>query len=80
MKKILFASAAALTVTIAGAASAADLPMKAEMPIVARFSWTGCYLGGTIGGGLASKDMTDPVQLVQDSLNGAPGDAPASPP
>ena len=71
MKKILFASATALTVTIAGAASAADLPMKAE-PIVARFSWTGCYLGGAVGGAFARKDMTDPVQLVQDSFNGAP--------
>jgi opacity protein-like surface antigen len=69
MKKLLFATAAALTVTVPGTAGAADLPMKAE-PIVARFSWTGCYLGGTLGGAFARKDITDPVQLVQDSFDG----------
>jgi outer membrane immunogenic protein len=70
MKKLLFATAAALTVNFAGAASAADLPLKSEMPVVPRFSWTGCYLGGHIGGGRGTKDMTDLVFLVQDSLIG----------
>ena len=53
-------------------AIAADLPLKAEVPVAPVFSWTGCYLGGHIGGGRGTKDMTDPVQLVQDTLNGAP--------
>jgi opacity protein-like surface antigen len=71
MRKTLFAQAAALAVTLAGPAIAADLPMKSEAPYVApRFSWTGCYVGGHIGGGRGTKDMTDPVQLVQDSING----------
>jgi opacity protein-like surface antigen len=69
MKKLLFAAAAVLTVILTDTAGAADLPMKAE-PIVARFSWTGCYLGGTLGGAFARKDITDPVQLVQDSFSG----------
>ncbi len=36
---------------LAGAASAADMPLKA--PLVApppAFSWTGCYIGGNVGG------------------------------
>jgi outer membrane immunogenic protein len=72
MKRLLFATAAAFIVTVAGAASAADLPLKSPAPVVPVFSWTGCYLGGHIGGGRGTKDMTDPVQLVQDTLSGAP--------
>jgi outer membrane immunogenic protein len=69
--RMLFATAAALAVTIAGSARAADMPLKAETPFAARFTWTGCYLGGHLGGGFAHKDITDPVQLVQDSFAGA---------
>jgi opacity protein-like surface antigen len=73
MRKISFArAAAALAVMLAGPAFAAELPLKAEVPVVPVFSWTGCYLGGHIGGGRGSKAMTDPVLLVQDTLI-APG-------
>jgi outer membrane immunogenic protein len=73
MRKLLLAQAAALAVTLAGPAVAADLPLKSEVPYVApRFSWTSCYLGGHIGGGRGTKDMTDPVFLVQENLI-APG-------
>jgi opacity protein-like surface antigen len=73
MRKLLFAHATALAVTLAGPAIAADLPLKSEVPYVApRFSWTSCYVGGHLGGGFARKDMTDPVQLAQDSFNGGP--------
>jgi outer membrane immunogenic protein len=72
MRKLLFAQATSLAVTLAGPAIAADLPMKSEVPYVApRFSWTSCYVGAHLGGGRAAKDMTDPVQLVQDSFLGA---------
>jgi outer membrane immunogenic protein len=70
MRKLLFANVAALAATIAGPAVAADLPLKAETPFAQRFTWTGCYLGGHVGGGFAHKDITDPVQLVQDSFLG----------
>jgi outer membrane immunogenic protein len=71
MRKLSFAAAAALAVTIAAPARAADLPLKTETPFAARFTWTGCYLGGHLGGGFSRKDITDPVQLVQDSFLGA---------
>ena len=72
MKKTLSVQMVALAMVVAGPSLAADLPMKMEMPVAPRFMWTGCYLGGHFGGGRGSKDMTDPVLLVQDSLI-APG-------
>jgi outer membrane immunogenic protein len=72
MKKMSFAAAAALVLTIASPACAADLPLKSETPFTARFSWTGCYLGGHVGGGFAHKDITDPVALVQNSFGAGP--------
>jgi len=72
MRKQSFATFVALAMSIAAPARAADLPLKTEVPFAARFSWTGCYLGGHLGGGFAHKDITDPVQLVQDSFL-APG-------
>jgi outer membrane immunogenic protein len=73
MRKPLFTRAAAAAVLmLAGPAVAADLPLRSETPVVPRFSWTGCYLGGHIGGGKGSKAMTDPIELVQDTLV-APG-------
>jgi opacity protein-like surface antigen len=71
MRKLLFARAVMLAATLAGPAIAADLPLNSEAPFVPRFTWTGCYLGGQIGGGFAQKDITDPVALVQESF--APG-------
>lgn len=68
MAKLLLANVAALAVTVAGSAMAADLPIKAPAPFAQR--WTGCYFGGSLGGGFAYKDITDPARLVQDSFLG----------
>jgi outer membrane immunogenic protein len=68
MRRLLLAQAAALAMTMAGPAAAADMPLAAAAPFAARFNWTSCYLGGHLGGGFARKDITDPVQLVQDSF------------
>jgi outer membrane immunogenic protein len=69
MRKFHFAHAAVLAVSFAAPAIAGDLPMKSEVSYAApQFSWTSCYVGGHLGGGSARKDMTDPVQLVQDSF------------
>jgi outer membrane immunogenic protein len=71
MRRHLFAQVAALAVTMAGSAVAADMPLPAAAPFAERFNWTSCYLGGHLGGGFGRKDITDPVQLVQDSFLGA---------
>ena len=39
-------------------------------PVPPPFAWTGCYGGAHVGGGWASKAITDPVQLVQDLFSG----------
>ena len=71
MKKLLLTTFAVLSATVAGSAMAADFPVNAPTPFAQRFSWTGCYLGGSLGGGFAQKNITDPAQLVQDSFLGA---------
>jgi opacity protein-like surface antigen len=72
---LLFGAAIGALIVAAGPpAHAADMPInvtKAPVPAPV-FSWTGCYLGGHVGGGRSSKAITDPVQLVQDTLSGGP--------
>jgi outer membrane immunogenic protein len=69
MNKLTLARAAALALTIAGPAVAADMPLGTPMaPYAPAFNWTSCYLGAHAGGGFAHKDLTDPAQLVQDSF------------
>ncbi|MBK5956966.1 hypothetical protein CCR97_01865 [Rhodoplanes elegans] len=50
MKKLLLGTVA--LIAIAGTASAADMrmPVKAPPVIAPVFSWTGCYIGGFVGG------------------------------
>ena len=73
MNKLLFLGAAALALTVAETAVAADFPLEpvAKASFVSRFTWTGCYLGAHVGGAWQPKDATDPVLLVQDGLGGA---------
>jgi outer membrane immunogenic protein len=70
MRKPQIANLAALAMAAVSSAFAADMPIT-KAPPLERFSWTGCYLGGHIGGGWARKDITDPVQVVQDLFLGA---------
>jgi opacity protein-like surface antigen len=74
MKKTLVAAIMALTPGLVGSALAADLAAKTAWkapPPAPAFSWTSCYFGMHGGGVFASKDITDPVQLAQDSIGGA---------
>jgi outer membrane immunogenic protein len=69
MIKLSLIGATAGLLFMPGPALAADvsLPFKAAM-LPPAFSWTGCYLGAHAGGGLARKDITDPVEVVQSSF------------
>ena len=66
MKKILLTGVAGVTLLAIAPAHAADLgrPVyKAPPPVVAPvplFSWTGCYIGGHIGGGWGRKEISIP--------------------
>ena len=66
MRKTIFAGAALSLLSLPAAAADLGVPPLASQP----FSWTSCYAGAHVGGDFASHDITDPVQLVQDSLAG----------
>jgi outer membrane immunogenic protein len=73
MKRLRLIGAAVSLLSIASPALAADLPMNVNKAIATAppFTWTSCYLGAHAGGGFASPNVSDPVQLVQDSFFGA---------
>lgn len=61
MRKIAVFLLAAAGVSLAGAASAADLgakPIYRKAPPVEVFTWTGGYIGGYVGGAFGAKDAT----------------------
>jgi outer membrane immunogenic protein len=62
MKKIAFATAA-LSMLLAGAASAADLAArpytKAPPPVAAVYNWTGFYVGGHVGGAWTNEEWVN---------------------
>ena len=65
MKKFLLAGVA-LSAFIAGPAMSADLPVRGPVykgppPVATYYSWTGCYVGGHVGGLWVQKDWTDAV-------------------
>jgi len=72
MTRLACLGAAGLALALGGSALAADLPLKSSF--AERFSWSGCYLGGHVGGAFVSNSITDPVLLVQNNVNlGGPG-------
>lgn len=54
-----------------GLAWAADMPVKAHPP--APTTWTGCYVGGNIGGGWTSASLFDPTFFLNDGNNNGAG-------
>lgn len=71
MKKLLLASVAGVALIAGAPADAADLgtrPTYKAPPIVAPvpvFTWTGCYIGGHVGGGWGQKDFSDTALELQ---------------
>ena len=73
MKKVVIA--AALALSIAAPAFAADMPMKAAPPMAPPlpiFSWTGFYIGGNIGGAWSNNRWNDTL-FVTNFNNGNNG-------
>jgi outer membrane immunogenic protein len=72
--KLIVAVAAMLGIGANGIASAADLAVKAPRTAVPLYNWTGCYIGGNVGGGWSKMDTTRvqidtaPPTLVQDNF------------
>ena len=62
MKKLLLTGVAFALVT-AGPAMAADLAAPVYRGPVAVYSWTGCYVGGNIGGGSAKQNANEATLL-----------------
>jgi opacity protein-like surface antigen len=58
MRNTILIAAAVMTATTV-ASSAADLAMKAPAAPVSAWSWTGFYVGGNIGGGVATSRFDD---------------------
>jgi outer membrane immunogenic protein len=59
---------AALTAISSGFAYAADLPVKTAQPATV-YDWTELYIGGLVGGGYSTHDVSDPAL---GPLRGAP--------
>jgi outer membrane immunogenic protein len=84
MKRFLLAGIAIVAITAAGAASAADLrvPRARGPAIVPVYNWTGCYVGGYVGGAWNDRDgatFTDLGNANFASFSGGVGAARISP-
>jgi outer membrane immunogenic protein len=84
MQKLVLRTVAAACAFFATAALAADLPPPAAAPVyrappvaVPLFTWTGCYVGGNVGGLWASSDWNDGVfgDFGSGTASGAVGGA-----
>jgi outer membrane immunogenic protein len=72
MRKVVWGSVTLLAL-MGGIARAADLPPPAPVyrpapVVIPSFTWTGCYVGGNVGGVWASRDWND--QIAGDPLFG----------
>ncbi|RAI41897.1 outer membrane protein [Rhodoplanes roseus] len=69
MKTLLLSTCAALSVVCAGAATAADMAVKAPAPVaVAAAPWTGCGLGFNVGGAWGDAWWSNSVGAYSESL------------
>jgi outer membrane immunogenic protein len=74
MNKILLSTVAVLGLGLGSAALAADMPLKARPAPVAApvvYSWTGCYIGGNVGGGWARTKQTQIAKVGGPAINPA---------
>jgi outer membrane immunogenic protein len=76
MKHLAQTACMALLALAAVPASGADLgrmPTKAPVaaPIAPAVTWTGCYIGGNVGGGWAREKYTDPLAPAAEAFLGS---------
>jgi outer membrane immunogenic protein len=71
MTRILLGTTMLAGLLVAGSAQAADMPLKAPRAAPYLFSWTGCYIGGNVGGAWSHQDAHSVAPSVLDQ---APGD------
>jgi outer membrane immunogenic protein len=64
-------SSVAIAALSATTAFAADLPLKAPAAAPVKFTWTGCYIGGHVGGAVSEDRLTNTIG--QSRNYGAPG-------
>jgi hypothetical protein len=80
LKKLSLAGAGIIAL-LSGSACAADLARPAPVyappppPVVAVFTWTGCYVGGNVGGIWASSDWQLGLVSAEHGSVSAGGDA-----
>jgi outer membrane immunogenic protein len=73
MKKLMQGCVPLFALAAIGSAAAADLrmPVKAPPPVVAAFSWSGCYIGGYAGGAWAGNNGATFTDQGQNGLGAA---------
>jgi outer membrane immunogenic protein len=59
MKNLLLGTSVLAGLLLAGAAQAADIPLKAQRAAPPFWSWTGCYIGGHVGWARGDSDVVD---------------------
>src|SRR3954462_947254 len=71
--RLIVGSFAFAALAMVSSASAADLriPVKAPPPVIAAFSWTGCYVGGYAGGAWNGRDGATFPDQGQNGLGAA---------
>jgi outer membrane immunogenic protein len=69
--KMAFVLAAAMGFGGMQVATAADMPVKARpmAPLPVAYNWTGCYIGGNVGGLWGRKDWHDSLTGIYDVRN-----------
>ena len=72
MKHLVLATTFLVAAGMMAPAFAADMPLKAAPMPVASFDWSGIYIGGHIGGGWATNDISDPGLGIVGAILGVP--------
>jgi outer membrane immunogenic protein len=57
-RKLAFAAGILISLGATNVASAADMAVKARPVAAPVYNWTGCYIGGNVGGGWSRMDTT----------------------